>query len=94
MDMASPAFVTGACVSARSASHAISGHVPRSNTCTRRARSRGASMQLPPSSQRELEAELTEEQRGPKGYVWDKDFPGTLKPGTCKDNWPLEDVLA
>lgn len=91
--MASAAFATGTCLNVRSASDVLTTRAPLTRrACARRRR--GASMQLPPPAQRELEPGLTEEQRGPEGYKWNPDFPGTLKPGTCADNFPLEDVLA
>lgn len=49
-------------------------------------------MQLPPAAHEE--PPLTDEEKGPPGYVWNPDFPGTLKPGTVNDNFPLEKVLA
>lgn len=49
-------------------------------------------MQLPPPNQ--YEPPLPEEERAPPDYKWDPDFPGTLKPGTVEDNYPLARVLA
>lgn len=48
-------------------------------------------MQLPPSTH--LEPPLSEDQLGPPNYKWDPAYPGTLKPGTVDDNYPLRRVL-
>lgn len=50
-------------------------------------------MQLPPPDILALEPLLPKEMAGPPDYKWDPDFPGTIKPGQCEDNFPLEDVL-
>ena len=47
--------------------------------------------QLPPASHEE--PPLTDEQKGPPGYKWNPDYPGTLKPGSVEDNYPLWRVL-
>lgn len=49
-------------------------------------------MQLPPGSHEE--PPLTDLEKGPPGYKWDPSFPGTLKPGSEEDNYPLDIVLA
>lgn len=49
-------------------------------------------MQLPPPGQEG--PPLAEADRGPPEYKWDPDFPGTLKPGTVEDNFPLHRVLS
>lgn len=54
-------------------------------------RQRGATMQLPPASH--FEPPLSEEQRGPPDYKWDPAYPGTMKPGSVDDNYPLQRVL-
>lgn len=59
-----------------------------------KTRRRRVTMQLPPPAIRKLEPELSPEQKGPPGYKWDPNYPGTMKPGSEKDNWPLEEVLA
>lgn len=48
-------------------------------------------MQLPPATQ--PEPPLSPEQVGPPDYKWDPAFPGTLKPGSVEDNYPLHKVL-
>lgn len=50
-------------------------------------------MQLPPEAFKKREPELSPEQRGPPDYNWNPDYPGTLKPGSVPDNFPLEKVL-
>jgi hypothetical protein len=50
--------------------------------------------QVPPDWATRPEPPLDEDQRGPVGYVWDPNFPGTLKPGLKLDDcFPLEVVL-
>lgn len=49
-------------------------------------------MQLPPLDFEE--PPLSPSERAPEGYVWNPDYPGTLKPGSEQDNFPLEKVLA
>lgn len=61
----------------------------RRGTCARRA----PRCQIPPPNGY-WEPPLSEEQRGPPRYAWDPTFPGTLKPGSVDDNFPLEKVLA
>lgn len=48
-------------------------------------------MQLPPDTHEE--PPLTRDQLGPVNYKWDPDYPGTLKPGSVDDNYPLRRVL-
>lgn len=50
-------------------------------------------MLMPPKANRKIEPPLTPEQVGPPGYKWNPDYPGTLKPGSEPDNYPLEKVL-
>lgn len=51
-------------------------------------------MQLPPKSHVDLyEPPLSDEQKGPPDYKWDPNYPGTLKPGSVDDNYPLKRVL-
>lgn len=49
-------------------------------------------MLVPPFKQ--IEPPLTPQELGPKGYTWNDDYPGTMKPGQVEDNFPLERVLA
>lgn len=49
-------------------------------------------MQLPPPDQ--YEPPLADSDLPPPDYKWDPDFPGTLKPGTVEDNFPLHSVLS
>ena len=86
------AFVCSPFVAARS--RWLTTTSPRAELCTRRRRtcSQPARMQLPPFPQEE--PPLTEEEAGPEGYKWNPDFPGTLKPGSEPDNFPLDKVLA
>ncbi|GAB0495729.1 hypothetical protein MMPV_007034 [Pyropia vietnamensis] len=51
----------------------------------------GVTMQLPPASA--FQPPLAEELQPPKGYTWDPNFPGTLKPGMVPDNFPIQSVL-
>lgn len=55
-----------------------------------RRRARFPSMLIPPAH---YNVPLSDEDKGPKGYKWDPNYPGTLKPGSVPDNYPLEDVL-
>lgn len=51
-------------------------------------------MQLPPDHATRDVPPLDESQRGPDGYKWDPNFPGTLRPGLSMDDcFPLESVM-
>lgn len=50
-------------------------------------------MLIPPKPNRDVEPPLTPEQKGPPEYKWNPDYPGTLKPGSVDDNYPLSKVL-
>lgn len=56
----------------------------------KRRRGRGATMLIPPAH---YQLPLTDEEKLSDDYKWDPSYPGTLKPGTVPDNYPLEDVL-
>lgn len=62
-------------------------------TATASRRPRVPRMQLPPPGAIPSPP-LTEEQVGPPDYKWDPAYPGTLKPGSKEDNFPLDEVLA
>lgn len=63
-------------------------------TDRRRINSRQPTMQLPPASHVErCEPPYSEDQIGPPDYKWDPAYPGTLKPGTVDDNFPLKRCL-
>lgn len=51
-------------------------------------------MQIPPKDIRDIEPPLSADMAGPDTYKWDPNYPGTIKPGTHPENFPLADVLA
>lgn len=71
-----------------------------SNTCVcfpklrgataRRRRGSNVTMLIPP---KHYDLPLTDDEKISPDYEWDPAHPGTLKPGTVPDNYPLEDVL-
>ncbi len=91
--MAEPAFTIGPGFSLLRRTRSTNSGVSGGSGLRRQRCAKRICMQLPPPGSH-WEPPLTAEQRGPENYKWDPNFPGTLKPGTCEDNWPLADVLA
>lgn len=57
---------------------------------SRPERGSNVTMLIPP---KHYQLPLTDEEKLSANYNWDPSYPGTLKPGTVPDNYPLEDVL-
>lgn len=92
--MKPPAFTVSGCTSLtrtmRHNSHCILS--PRPSRYRYQHRQSQVIMQIPPPGH--VEPPLTPEEKGPPGYKWNPDYPGTLKPGLAPDNFPLEEVLS
>ncbi|CAN8073549.1 unnamed protein product [Agarophyton chilense] len=92
--MFSPAFVQGTVLALFPMLHSPFHPTHSSRIASRSAkytRPRRIQMQIPPPDFEE--PPLTALQKGPPGYRWNPDFPGTLKPGLEPDNYPLEEVM-
>ncbi|KAI0558433.1 hypothetical protein FGB62_211g016 [Gracilaria domingensis] len=88
------AFVQGAAVSLLQTRHPPAyrsrSHRPERHSAKKAPRRR-TQMQIPPPGHEQ--PPLSELEKGPPGYKWNPDYPGTMKPGLEPDNYPLEDVM-
>ncbi|KAA8497616.1 hypothetical protein FVE85_5201 [Porphyridium purpureum] len=93
MDSAPGAFVAGAAI-ARGADGARHSALRARSLCGRTLRAPAAQVirMLEHPNPKFRRIEFQEFQKPPKGFNWDKKYPGTMPPGQAGDNYPLESI--